>query len=240
MSFEQKPKLKLSPATHRLLSQGRVILGSTSPRRREILKNQLGFTDLSVFPSGFAEDLDKRLYAPFEYVIATATHKVLDVYQAEVDSDRPPSIVIAADTIVVANGQILEKPRGIDHHIQMLKTLRDAKVPHKVFTAVACIVPFEEPVSPGYAMESHLEETAVYFKHDITDEEIAAYAASGEAKDAAGGYKIQEEGKKFVDRIEGDYFNVVGLPVDSTVKLIEKTVKASLNSDDHSDSDDEY
>ncbi|ANB13358.1 hypothetical protein AWJ20_1645 [Sugiyamaella lignohabitans] len=124
----------------------------------------------------------------------------------------------------------------------MLKSLRDSSLtgPHKVFTAVACIVPLELPVQPGYALEVNLEETEVYFKSDITDQQIIDYVATGEGSDAAGGYKIQETaGKLLIDRIEGDFFNVVGLPVESTIKLIKKTLAAAA-ADDSDESDSEF
>lgn len=223
-----------SPSASKHLQSGRVILASKSPRRKEIIENELNLSNVHIFPSGFAENLDKEEYSPIEYVLATAEQKVLDVYRAEVDSDIPPSVVIAADTIVLCQNQILEKPRGTDHHIKMLKQLRDSNIPHKAFTAVAVIVPYEEPVAPGYAIKTHIEITEVHFNSDTTDEQIIEYVNTGEGSDAAGGYKIQEKGKFLVSKIDGDYFNVVGLPVDGTIRLIEQTIELakSVNSDD--------
>lgn len=220
----------------RQLGRGRVVLASKSPRRKEIMEKELGFERVSVFPSGFAEDLDKAQYSPFGYVMETAQQKALDVYRAEVDADEPPIVLISADTIVLKGREILEKPRGVDHHVNMLKSLRDSKI-HKVYTAVCCIIPYEEPIDPGYAMESAIEETTVVFRKDITDEEILAYVASGEASDAAGGYKVQGEyGKKFIENVEGDYHNVVGLPVNITKALIAKTLKLASNANSDSSS----
>ena len=96
----------------------------------------------------------------------------------------------------------------------MLRHLRDMKS-HKVFTGVAVIAPLEVPVQPGYCLRTAVEETTVFFgKPDvITDEVLQAYVESGEGADAAGGYKIQEGGGVLVERIIGDYSNVVGLPI---------------------------
>jgi septum formation protein len=102
----------------------------------------------------------------------------------------------------------------------MLRHLRDVKS-HKVFTGVACIAPLEVPIHPGYCIRTTVEETTVYFgKADvITDEVLRAYVESGEGTDAAGGYKVQEGGGVLVERIVGDYSNVVGLPVHAVSPL---------------------
>lgn len=214
----------------RTIGDGRVVLASKSPRRKEIMEKELGFRRVSVFPSGFPEDLHKKSMSPFEYVLQTAEAKALDVYRSEATADEPPSALIAADTIVLLDNEILEKPTDVEHHVTMLKKLRDAKS-HKVYTAVVCIVPFDEPVDPGYAMESAIEETEVLFKKQLTDEQIIEYVATGEGSDAAGGYKIQETGGKvLIDKIEGDYHNVVGLPVDLTKRVLVKCATLANNS----------
>lgn len=129
----------------------------------DLTRLQIGLTNLEIIPSKFAENLPKDL-SPFEYVLATATEKAIDVYQTEIDSDRgEPALVIAADTIVVSrNGQILEKPKSEADHIMMLKMLRDTDV-HKVYTAVCLMKPMEEAKDPGYDMETAVEETVVKF-----------------------------------------------------------------------------
>lgn len=224
------PQLKGQPIT----------LASKSPRRKEILENALGLKNITVFPSGFAENFDKFTLAPFEYVVQTAVQKVMDVYRSVIDADEPPSLVLAADTVVVVDGEIFEKPRGVEHHVQMLKRLRDARGPHKVYTGLACIVPFEQPVAPGYALETALDYTDVYFDSTISDEQILEYVKSREAADAAGGYKIQgEKGKNLVKGINGEFYNVMGLPMKATIKLMQKTIEASQNGSDESDSEGE-
>lgn len=223
---------------------GRVVLASGSPRRREIMIKELGYTHVDVVKSGFPEDIAKDAFAPFEYAIQTARHKALDVYRAEANADTPPELLLAADTVIELNGRILEKPRGIDHHVDMLKRLRDNAGTHRVYTGMAAIVPFEKPVLPGYALETGLGVSEVKFRSDITDEEILAYVASGEATDAAGGYKIQCEGAKFVEKLIGDKFNVIGLPVEEAKKLIEKTWTAAQAGEDElkgdTDEEDSY
>lgn len=223
----------------RQLANGRVILASKSPRRKQILEQQLGFKDVAVIPSLFKEDLDKSSVTPFQYVIDTATHKALDIYRSEISADKEPSIVIGADTIILSGETIMEKPKSPVDHYQMLKGLRDSKYPHKVFTAVVCVVPYTMPVHPGYALESHIEETVVHFDPSVTDEALRSYIQSGEANDAAGGYKIQGRGSVFIKSIEGDYFNVMGLPVLGTHKLMEKVIQLANNDGDDQDSGEE-
>jgi septum formation protein len=103
----------------------------------------------------------------------------------------------------------------------MLRHLRDVKS-HKVFTGVACIAPLEVPIHPGYCIRTTVEETAVFFGHEdvVTDEVLRAYVESGEGVDAAGGYKIQEGGGVLIEKIVGDYSNVVGLPIHSVFPVL--------------------
>lgn len=145
------------------LRSRRVVLASASPRRRALLA-QIGLTQVEVIPSAFAEDLPKG-NSPLDYVLDTATQKAITVYKQEVDNDEKddPALIIAADTIVVTkDGHILEKPRSMNDHIDMLKMLRDCGA-HNVYTAVACISPLETAIHPGYRLETHVEETTVKF-----------------------------------------------------------------------------
>lgn len=135
--------------------------------------------------------------------------------------DNPPALVIAADTILLSGNAILEKPSNPKNHFAMLRHLRDVKS-HKVFTGVACIAPLEVPIHPGYCIRTTVEETTVYFGHEdvVTDEVLRAYVESGEGVDAAGGYKIQEGGGVLIEKIVGDYSNVVGLPIHSVFPVL--------------------
>lgn len=109
----------------------------------------------------------------------------------------------------------------------MLKVLRDQKI-HKVYTAVAALAPREDARDPGYNLETSVEETKVFFAGEVSDDLIEAYVRTREGVDKAGGYGIQGMGSLLVDRIEGSWDNVVGLPLRATLALIEKAV---LNQD---------
>ncbi|KAL9056431.1 MAG: hypothetical protein Q9162_002912 [Coniocarpon cinnabarinum] len=106
---------------------------------------------------------------------------------------------------------------------------------HRVFTAVACLAPLASARDPGYAMETLVEETGVKFDPEVTDEMILAYVRTREGVDKAGGYGIQGMGSLLVEKVNGDYNNVVGLPLRGTVKLIERTMRAA--EDDDADED---
>ncbi|EAT80998.2 hypothetical protein SNOG_11290 [Parastagonospora nodorum SN15] len=173
----------------------------------------ISFTTTKTAPS---TNLPHSLGA-LNYVLETASEKAQDVYKREIDNAErgDPAIVIAADTIIVAHsGKILEKPRGEADHIKMLKMLRDDGE-HKVMTAVAVMKPNENGAYPGYRMATHVEETTVRF-------DAAAYVRTRDGNDKAGGYGIQTAGSILIEKIDGSYDNVVGLPLRSTLKLIEK------------------
>ena len=238
----QAPPLRLDAAPLRpppplelpalsLLRNKRVILASQSPRRKQLLA-QIGLQNIEIIPSKFEENLPKTL-SPFEYVLATATQKALAVYKQEVDNVEKgePGLIIAADTIVVSSmGEILEKPRSEAHHITMLKGLRDSGM-HRVYTAVSLVTPLESARDPGYAIETATEETTVKFDTEVTDELLLAYVKTREGADKAGGYGIQGTGTILVERIEGSFDNVVGLPLRTTLKLIEKIMVKAEDTD---------
>jgi septum formation protein len=151
----------------------------------------------------------------------------MSVYRSEIDNevDGEPALIIAADTIIVSHsGRILEKPRNEADHVAMLKMLRDEGT-HKVTTAVAVMAPLESAVDPGYRMETFVEETLVKFDQSVTDDLIVAYVKTRDGADKAGGYGIQTAGSILIERIEGTYDNVVGLPLRATLKLIEKVMQ---------------
>ena len=105
--------------------------------------------------------------SPWVYVLATAREKCEEVYTREIDNDTHPkgevALVLSADTIIISHmGKILEKPRSEIEHIQMLQMLRDEKT-HKVVTAVCVMAPTKAATNPGYAQETHVEETTVKF-----------------------------------------------------------------------------
>ena len=142
-----------------------------------------------------------------------------------------PSLVISADTIILhpPTGTILEKPTSESHHISMLNTLLSpAQNPtrsHKVYTAITVLAPLTSARDPGYAVQTHVEETTVRFAKDVTEEVVKAYVRTREGADKAGGYAIQGlGGALLVDGIDGSWDNVVGLPVRKTLGLVEKVL----------------
>jgi septum formation protein len=180
------------------------ILASNSPRRRELLQNA-GF-QFDVRPSGIAE---ARLpdESPEDFARRLARDKALDVAR----QSEAGRLVLGADTVVSVNGDILEKPVDAADAARMLRKL-SGRI-HRVITAV-CLVRAPESV-----LAWRNETTSVTFRK-LIKEEIEAYVASGEPFDKAGGYAIQGLASCFVPRIEGCYFNVVGLPIPMVYEMM--------------------
>ncbi len=171
-----------------------LILASGSPRRRELLG--LITNDFTVCVSGAEEHTDPGL-TPAETVLALARLKGEDVAKT-----HPDDTVIAADTVVALDGEILGKPADAEDAARMLRFLSGRT--HEVFTGVY--------IARGGREAHFYEKTGVTF-YELSEEEIAAYVATGEPADKAGAYGIQGKGALLVKGIEGDYFNVVGFPV---------------------------
>jgi septum formation protein len=180
----------------------RLQLASTSPRRREILTALgLSFTVVHV-------DVDETPRAgerPDEMAVRLAVAK------AEAAPAGDDTAVVAADTVVVVDDRILGKPAGEEDCIAMLEAL--AGRGHKVFTGVA--------LRTAAGTRTALSATDVYFR-DIGRDEALAYWQSGEPRDKAGAYGIQGRGGIFVERVEGSYSGVVGLPVFETAALLDE------------------
>ena len=173
----------------------RIILASSSPRRRELM-DLMGLRYEILAPEG--EEVFDPALSPKELVQHLARQKGEDV-AARVDGD---ALVIAADTVVALGHQVLGKPRDRADAIAMLTALSGKA--HSVFTGV-CMFGQGKIV-----VES--EETLVHMR-PLSAAEIVAYVDSGEPMDKAGGYGIQGRASLFIPRIEGDYFNVMGFPV---------------------------
>ncbi|HMW35298.1 MAG TPA: Maf family protein [bacterium] len=184
---------------------GKIILASASPRRAQILK-QVGF-DFDVMPSAIEEVSEH--HEPVEYAREIAQKKALDIAQK-----YPERIVIAADTIVCLDGHILGKPSDEEDAWRMLRFLSGRN--HQVYTAFAI-----SHRSRNVNMVEH-ELTQVHFRR-LRDEEIAMYIATGAPFDKAGAYGIQDASAIFVDRIDGDFYNVVGLPVTRLYQVLTDT-----------------
>lgn len=174
----------------------KIILASTSPRRSEILKNLN--VDFKVVGSHIEEKIDEKLY-PSEVAKSLAYAKAKDVSK----SYNGDFLIIAADTIVVYDS-ILGKPKDTIEAFNMLKLLSGNV--HEVITGFAII-----DCATGKEFVDY-ESTNVFFKN-LSDEEIEKYILTGEPMDKAGSYGIQGKASLFVSKIEGDYFNVVGLPI---------------------------
>lgn len=178
----------------------KIVLASQSPRRKKLL-NQLGLS-FDVIPSTFEEIITSTI--PTEVVTDLALQKAVEVAQR-----CEESLIIGADTIVVLDDHILGKPESTDEAEQMLSRLSSRT--HKVYTGVA----FVKTSNKGTIEEkySFFEETSVEFS-ELETEEIQAYVKTGSPMDKAGSYGIQDDwGAVFVKRIEGDYYNVVGFPL---------------------------
>jgi len=179
----------------------RLILASASPRRRELLA-QAGYT-FEVQPAHVNEDL-RPDEDPIAYVVRLAREKAQSVF-AEISSTgpaSPPAVVLGADTTVTLDSHILAKPEDAADAARMLRLLSGRT--HRVITGVA--------LASAKGIEVAAEVTGVQFL-TLSDDEIAAYVATGEPMDKAGAYGIQGFAAKWIPRIEGCYFNVVGLPL---------------------------
>ena len=236
------PPLEIPILTY--MKSHKVILASGSPRRKALL-NRLGLTDFQVVPSTLPENLCKTTLVPFEYVAATARQKCLDVYGKAVEKGEEPDLVISADTVIVTrDGRILEKPASEASHIRMLQHLRDTRM-HRVLSAVCCLAPKEEATHPGYEIETHVEETKVYFAKEtdgLPDDVITSYVRTREGVDKAGGYALQGlAGMVLVEKVEGSVDNVVGLPVRQMLQLCEKVVfkQGQVDSDEEEEEEEE-
>jgi septum formation protein len=184
-----------------------LVLASASPRRRELL-TQAGFT-FRVEPASIAEEL-RAGENPVAYVTRLAREKAQSVY-ARLGPQDSATVVLGADTTVVApNGVVLGKPANAADAARMLQMLSGAT--HQVITGVAV-------VSAG-GTEVAAEVTHVTVLH-LGDEEIAAYVATGEPMDKAGAYAIQGYAGRWIPRVHGCYFNVVGLPLALVAAMLE-------------------
>jgi len=180
-----------------------IILASQSPRRRGLLFD-VGF-DFEAVSSG-ADESGTDGMTPDAAVKTLALRKAKWVKERR---EEDGSVILAADTLVALNGALLGKPVDEEDAFRMLSALSGTA--HEVYTGVAILCGDKEIV--------HAECTKVYFR-PIDEEEIREYIATGEPMDKAGAYGIQEKGGIFVRRIEGDYLNVLGLPLCKTYELL--------------------
>ncbi|MCI8496803.1 MAG: septum formation inhibitor Maf [Clostridiales bacterium] len=180
-----------------------IILGSASPRRKELFSRIT--PQFEVFPADCDETVPEGM-KPNEVVRLLACRK------AQAVAERfPQAAVVGADTIVVLDGRILGKPDGREEAARMLRALSGRR--HQVLTGVSVVFEGKQ--------QSFVEQTQVEF-YELSNEEIEGYLCTGEPMDKAGAYGIQGFGALLVREISGDYYNVVGLPLAHTARLLQK------------------
>jgi len=188
-----------------------LVLASASPRRRELLRNAgIAF---EVQPANVPEDPLPRETAK-DCAERLARDKALAISR-----QRPNDCVLGADTVVVVDGQILGKPADPADAERMLRLLSGRE--HQVITGV-CLV------ADGKSFMA--SEATLVTVNEITDQEIVDYIATGEPMDKAGAYAIQGMASRWIPRIEGDYSNVVGLPVALVFRMLQKHCNLELSS----------
>jgi septum formation protein len=179
-----------------------LILASSSPRRRELLT--LAGVRFDVLPA----DIDETRRAgesPTDYVQRLALEKAQAIL-----ARHSHATVLGADTTVVLNGEVLNKPKDLAEAESMLRALSGTS--HQVHTGIAVV--------SADVQRQHIETTNVFFSA-IPETELASYLATGDSLDKAGAYGIQGYAARWIPRIEGDYFNVMGLPIAATVRLLQ-------------------
>ncbi len=176
------------------------ILASKSPRRQELLK--LIVKDFKIM----VPDIDENMSVS----IPSDTAKIISKFKAyKIFADNPTATVLACDTIVVIEGELLGKPKNAEDAYRMLRKLSGKK--HHVISGFTLL-------SPNLEINKNIV-TEVYF-NTLSDETIEAYINTGSPFDKAGAYGIQDENFNLVSRIKGSYYNVMGLPVEALRKVI--------------------
>lgn len=186
----------------------KIILASASPRRKELLS--MFVPEFDVMVSGADESIENGL-TPEDQVIRLASLKAKNVYEKTI-GDR---IVIGSDTIVVKNNKIYGKPKSREHAKQMIKELLEGDKTHYVITGLSVLIQDGDEEKEF----NTFDKTKVYFG-DISDEEIEKWLDSGNVMDKAAAYGIQNEFCVFIDKIEGNYTSVVGLPTHKLYEII--------------------
>ena len=184
----------------------RIYLASRSPRRRELLK-QIGASFDLLIPDVNEAPLEKE--APTDYVLRISRIKAEVGWMRVIERKLPRFPVLAADTVVVAGRRIIGKPSGRPDAVEMLRLLSGRS--HKVLTAVS--------VARAGRLEQRLSVSTVRFR-PLTEHEIQRYVATGEPLDKAGAYAIQGRAAAFIEKIEGSYSGVMGLPLYETTQLL--------------------
>lgn len=188
----------------------KLILASQSPRRKEILS--MVTHQFEVIVSNAEETIEKKLTNE-EQVQHLAYLKAKAVW--EMTKEVGDRIVLGSDTIVVKDGKIYGKPKNHEEALQMLQELRGAK--HEVMTGVCLLIQKE-----GTTEEWIDSDTTSVYIHEVSDQELEEWIATNEAYDKAGAYAIQGKFGVHIDKIEGNYYTVVGLPIHKVYQKIKK------------------
>ncbi len=189
----------------------KIILASGSPRRREILE-RLG-VDFTIMVSDKEENITSDV--PEEVVKELSGMKAEAVYEEADKSEKGDFAVIGADTVVSCDGKILGKPKDTGDAAKMLKLLSGRD--HDVFTGVTVKIR-----QGGEKKELVFAERTKVYVYDMLDSEILNYIATGEPMDKAGAYAIQGLFAPYIEKIEGDYYNIVGFPIAKTFQELKK------------------
>lgn len=184
----------------------RIILASTSPRRRELLTQLIG-NSFEIVPSAYNELMDEELDPPSQ-VLQHALGKGRDVA-----TKYPDSVIIAADTVVSCGGKLLGKPADKEDAISMLEMISGRTV--EVLTGIVVI-------DPGKGIEDTGIISTQVRMANLFRQDIAAYVKTGEPMGKAGAFAIQGLGAVLVEKVEGDFFNVVGLPLFRLSQMLKK------------------
>ncbi|WP_232729831.1 Maf family protein [Paenibacillus phocaensis] len=186
----------------------RIILASTSPRRRELIASLA--VPFEVVPSHSDESYEASL-SPEQIVMELAGRKADAVHRGLDPAADRNAVIVGSDTIVVRDGDVLGKPRDVQEAADMLRSLQGRE--HKVYTGVACV--------DALTGRRHVDYRAtIVTMKALSEAQIQAYARSGEGLDKAGAYAIQGLGATIVTGIEGCYFTVVGLPLSLLVDIL--------------------
>ena len=188
----------------------KVILASGSPRRKELLK--LVVSKFEIVVSEVDEKVDENLL-PQEVVVELAYQKAKDVFD-RTDGDR---VVIGSDTIVSKDKKIFGKPHDRENAKEMIKELLQGDKTHNVTTGL-CIM---SQIDGEYKEYKTFDEVKVFFKN-ISDNEIEKWIDTGKAMDKAGAYAVQEEFCVFINKIDGNYHTVVGLPTHKVYDILKE------------------
>jgi septum formation protein len=185
-----------------------LVLASASPRRKQLLEEaKISFV---LFPVKVSETLRKNLSID-DQIISIAEEKAVEALRLYKPADSHGFLILSADTEVILDGEALGKPLDQGHACRLLRRLSGRS--HEVKTAIVLI----ENSGTSFRQQAgkilrRIETTKIFFR-DLSEREISEYVAGGEPMDKAGAYGIQGLGRKFVERIEGPFDNVVGLPI---------------------------